>query len=170
MISRLSLVGALVLLTGCAQQGAAPAASPSTSATASIAPIASPSPATATPEPTTANPDDLSEADKSTLQALLGPAISVSCPLTRANRQQCGKIYAATVPLVDIALSAMESMPKTKPYKDMAGAGALFKKTYGTMVSLGCFKPAAPKNLDLCVSLSDVASLTYLSFTTPLVL
>ncbi|MFG1905522.1 hypothetical protein [Kribbella sp. NPDC048928] len=170
MISRLPVVLALALLTGCAAQSAEPSESPSTSTT-TARPIASPASPTITPEPTTtADPDSLREADKATLQALLGPALSVTCSMTRTNRLQCGKVFATTVPLVDLALSALQSMPKTKPYKDMAGAGALFKKSYGTMVGLGCFKPAAPKNFDLCVSLSQVASLTYLNFTTPLVL
>jgi hypothetical protein len=162
MIYRLAVLLALAVLAGCSQ----PSATPSGSAPAT--PTATPS---VTPPPTTPDsPDRLRDEDKATLIRLLGPDLTLDCPLTGTNGVQCGKVYAAGVKSIDAALAAMKSMPKTKPYQQMTSAAGLYKKSYSTLVRLGCFKRTAPDAFDACESISRLASYSYLNLTTPLVL
>jgi hypothetical protein len=169
-----------VAAAGCGSgddQGAQP--QPSTSATTPPTPTAS-SPTgqpsagqssagqSSKPVPTsTAVPAEMSDADKQTLLAVLGTAATAQlCEPGPGTRVECGRTFAAASRLLAQLQASMKGMPKTKPYSDFAGQLGLFQKAYSTSKHLSCFGAKAPKNPDICVSITRLATLSYLNLTT----
>jgi len=159
MRSRLLAVLSLAfLLTGCAGAGKSNPPLSTTPPSTPTVPVSSPA-STPSVQESVSSPDRIGERDRARLVAILGARVGdAGCSIQTSSRQACGRQLAAVTQQAGRALALLRTMPKTAPYKKVTDSLDLVQTANGTMTSLGCFKPAVPKDLELCTSLSSIVS------------